>query len=158
MKKMLIISAWSLFAVGLIVSLAFAGKANANRKCVKINVNIQRNGTDVFIMEDDIPKLLTDHGVNPIDQPISSVNIPSIEKLVLAHPAVESCEVFMDINGNLSVQIKQRKAVARLINANGESYYFDDRGFTMPWSEAYTAPVMLVSGNFQESSETKPKR
>ncbi|HTL83095.1 MAG TPA: hypothetical protein VL651_15385 [Bacteroidia bacterium] len=151
MKKILIISAWSLFGIGLVVSLAFAGRTNASRKCEKIVVTIDRNGTDMFIVEEDIPKMLTDHGMNPVDQPISSINIPALEKLVLTHPAVESCEVFMDINGNVNVQLKQRSAMARVINSNGESYYFDDRGFLMPWSEEYTAPVILVNGNITET-------
>jgi cell division protein FtsQ len=55
------------------------------------------------------------------------------------------------VGGEMSIKIKQRRTIARIVNLLNESYYIDDRGMLMPWSEEYTSPVILANGNFADS-------
>jgi cell division protein FtsQ len=145
------ISLWVVFVAGLIVVMSFASRSHANRLCGKLNISIERSNSDLFIKEEDVSKLLTDHGKYPVGQEMSQIDISSLENLVLSHPAVESCEVFISVGGDMNINIKQRNAAARLINFGNESFYFDSRGMLMPWSEEFTAPVILVNGYFTEN-------
>ncbi|MBI3512342.1 MAG: hypothetical protein HY064_16900 [Bacteroidetes bacterium] len=151
MKKILIISLWSLLGIGLITAMTFAGKAHLHRVCPKVNIVIDRKCSDIFLDEDHVLKLLSDHHANPVGKQIADIDVPAIEKLMLNHPAVESGEVFMDVDGTLNIHLHQRKAVARILTSSGESYYFDDRGFLMPLSDECTAPVLLFNGNFNDT-------
>ncbi|MCX6311023.1 MAG: hypothetical protein NT084_05240 [Bacteroidetes bacterium] len=151
MKKILLISLWTLFAAGTIFVMSFANRAHANRLCTKLSITIDRENSDLFIKEENITKLLSDHGKMPIGQSLSKIDVAALENLVLSHPAVESCDVFVSVGGEMTIKLKQRRAISRMINLTNESYYFDNRGMLMPWSEEYTAPVILVSGYFTEN-------
>lgn len=131
--------------------MSFASKANANRLCTKLDISIERKNADLFIREEDLIKLLSDHGKMPIGQTISKIDVSALENLVLTHPAVECCEVFMSVGGEMSIKLKQRRVISRIINFGSESYYFDDRGKLMPWLDSYTAPVLFVNGYFTEN-------
>jgi cell division protein FtsQ len=151
MKKILIIGLWVIAATGLIVLMSFAVRSHEARTCGKLTITVERKSEDLFVKEDDIRKLLLDHGSMPEGLELSAVDVTALEKLLLTHPAVEACEVFVTIAGDVNVSITQRRPIARIINAAGESYYIDDRGLLMPWMDEYTAPVMVVNGNFTET-------
>lgn len=151
MKKILVISLWVILSAGLIALMSFAMHIHASRKCEKINISISRKNADLFLKEEYITELLSDKSKMPLGEAISSIDIPSLEHLLLTHPAVESGEVFISISGDVNIRLSQRRALVRLITATGESYYIDDRGFPMPCSEKYTAPVLLVNGNFSDT-------
>lgn len=151
MKKILFISLWVIFGAGLVFLMAFAGRAHDARLGTKPDIQIQRQSEDMFIKEDDVIRLLSDHGKLPTGQPLSSIHADELENLVLTHPAVESCDVFVSVGGEVSIKILQRKTIARLTNLSNESYYFDSHGKLMPWSDEYTSPVLFVNGYFGEN-------
>jgi cell division protein FtsQ len=151
MKKIIKISLWVIFSVGLIFVMSFAGRSHSQRICMKLNISIERQNDDLFIKEEDITKLLTDHGKMPAGQELSKINVNDLENLILSHPAVESCEVFITVGGDVTINMLQRKTIARLTNLSNESYYFDSHGKLMPWSEEYTSPVVFVNGYFTEN-------
>ncbi len=151
MKKIIMISLWVIFGAGLIFVMSFAGHSHAERICEKLSISIERQNDDLFIKEDDVTTLLMDHGKLPNGKSISLINVNELENLILSHPAVESCDVFMAVNGDVSISMMQRKTIARMTNLANESYYFDSHGKLMPWSEEYTSPVLFVNGYFIEN-------
>ncbi|HEU4716322.1 MAG TPA: hypothetical protein VFU15_00735 [Bacteroidia bacterium] len=148
MKKLIYIGLWIVAFAGAIVTMSFASRSHAARKCGKLYVDISPPGNHFFIRPEDIRELLSAHAMMPEGKSISDIDVNGIEKLLLTHPAVESCDAFISIDGNVTVKIRQRNPVMRFMNYNGESYYMDDKGKLMPWSEEYTAPLILVSGYF----------
>jgi cell division protein FtsQ len=151
MKKILMISLWVIFGVALILVMSFAGRSHAARIAPKPHISIEKQNDDLFIKEEDVIKLLSDHDKLPTGKELSSINVNDLESLILSHPAVESCDVFISIGGEVTINIKPRKTIARMTNLGSESYYFDNRGKLMPWSEQYTSAVLFVNGYFTES-------
>lgn len=150
-KRMLTIAAWALCGVGIIFLTGFAISRNQDRELQAVEVSIERSADHFFIQEQDIKTQLIRNGYGITGQNLGSVNVSAIEKLLLAHAAVQNCEASVTVDGKLKIDILQRRPIARIINMTGESYYFDDRGHLMPWSDIYTAPVVLVNGNFADS-------
>jgi cell division protein FtsQ len=149
------ISLWVIFSVGLIFVMSFASREHSKRLCSKPNIFIDRKDpSELFVKEEDVLQFLKDHNRMPEGKEISQIDIPALENLLLSHPSIESCEVFISVGGEMTIKIKQRRTVARIINLLNESYYIDDRGMLMPWSEQYTSPVILVNGNFADSYAT----
>lgn len=146
MKKILRIAFWSLLVIGLVVSMSFAQRQHSRMPCKKFSVTIVREGENFFVSEDDIKKLLRERGDSIVGEPVSKIDIPKIEQVVATHPAIESVETFMSVNGELSIIAVQRHPIVRIINSNGESYYIDDRGKLMPWMSEWTAKVPVVTG------------
>ncbi|CAN5759090.1 cell division protein FtsQ/DivIB [soil metagenome] len=151
MKKIIMISLWAVFAAGLIFVMSFAGHANALRLAPKPVIVIERQNADRFLEEEDVINLLNDHNKLPTGKELSTINVSELENLILSHPAVESCDAFMSVGGQVTINIIQRKTIARMTNVGNESYYFDSHGKLMPWSDEYTSPVLFVNGYFAEN-------
>ena len=78
------------------------------------------------------------------------MNVTEIEQVLNSHPAVANAEVSMSIDGVVKVEIKQRRPVIRVINADGDSYYIDDEGKLMPLSDKYTMKVLVANGDIRD--------
>lgn len=147
MKRKIILTAiWSVFAIGVFLLMGFAQRAHGKLACQKLNIEIKRSGNQLFVMDDDLRNLLKDHGYTVEGQPMSAVDVNKFEKLIATHPAIESVEVFSSVSGEVNIKAVQRRPVVRIINNKDETFYIDDKGKLMPWSEEYTAPVLLVNG------------
>lgn len=151
MKKILIISGWSLCGAAIIFLTGFALHQHDARTAEGIDIAIERKADQYFVSEEDIKTMLIRHGFGLNEQAIDAIDIPTIEQLVLADPGVENCQACITVEGKVLIKIVQRRPVARLTNLAGESYYLDDRGLLMPPSQSYTAPVMVVNGFFSDT-------
>lgn len=154
MKKILRISAWALCGVAIIFLTGFAIHQHNSRTAIGIDIAIEPFGDHEFISEQDLNTTLIRNGFSLDQQPISSVDIPVIEQLVLANPDVENCEACITVEGKVYLRVTQRRPIARFTNLAGESFYMDDKGKLMPWSSTYTAPVIFVSGVFVDNYTT----
>lgn len=113
-----------------------------------VSINMNQSKTPVyFIDEKDIKDLVKQY--NPTRK-IGDVKIPELEKKINENPFVDSANVYMNLNGNLNVDIKQRVPVFRL-SKNGKDFYVDEKGFEFPISRNFSYPCMLVMGDVQAS-------
>jgi len=158
MKKILVISAWSLCAIAIVFLTGFAVNRHNDRTASGLEITINPIGGHQFLPEENVKTMLIRNGFNLDHQAISSVDIPKIEQLVLAQTEVEGCEACITVEGKVYLKILQRRPIARITNVIGESYYMDDKGKLMPWSAQYTAPVILVNGDFVDTYEGMKNR
>lgn len=118
----------------------------------KVSVNlIQTKHPVYFIDEKDIREIVKKS--NP-EKRIGDINIPELEKKLNQLPAVDSANVYLNLNGNLHLDIKQRVPVFRL-NKNGNDFYVDGKGTEFPISKNYSFPCMLVTGDVDKSEYIK---
>lgn len=136
--------------IGLFVSLGFVEKKQDGLVCKNLIININEDDEIFFVQKGDIRYMLKNRGDAIINQPVQTINIPEIEKVINTHPSVSSAEVYMDVNGSLNIDIKQRKPLIRVINENNESYYIDTAGKLMLLSENYSAKVLVANGTINE--------
>lgn len=151
MKRIMVIAGWSLCGAAIVFLTGFAIHQHDNRTADGIDIAIERKADQYFVSEEDIKTMLIRHGFGMNDQAIESIDVPTIEQLVLADPGVENCEACITVEGKVLIRITQRRPIARLTNLSGESYYMDDRGMLMPTSASYTAPVIVVNGYFSDT-------
>ena len=113
-----------------------------------VSINMNQSKTPVyFIDEKDIKDLVKQY--NPTRK-IGDVKIPELEKKINEIPFVDSANVYMNLNGNLNVDIKQRIPIFRL-NKNGKDFYVDEKGVEFPISRNFSYPCMLVMGDVDAS-------
>lgn len=153
MKRILKISAWAFCAVAILVLTGFAIRRHNARIVTGVDVTIERKANHYFLSEEDIKTMLIQNGFSMKNQALSSIDIPVIEQLVLAKPDVENCEACITVEGKVYLRIVQRRPIARFTNSKGQSFYMDDKGKLMPWSESYTAPLILVNGDIADTYE-----
>ena len=132
--------------------LSFSLKRFNNKSMEKVSVNlIQTKHPVYFIDEKDIREIVKKS--NP-EKRIGDINIPELEKKLNQLPAVDSANVYLNLNGNLHLDIKQRVPAFRL-NKNGNDFYVDGKGTEFPISKNYSFPCMLVTGDVNKSEYIK---
>ena len=132
--------------------LSFSLKRFNNKSMEKVSVNLIKTKHPVyFIDEKDIKEIVKKS--NP-ERRIGDINIPELEKKLNNLPAVDSANVFLNLNGNLHLDIKQRVPAFRL-NKNGNDFYVDEKGTEFPISKNYSFPCMLVTGDVEKSEYIK---
>jgi cell division protein FtsQ len=151
MKKIINISLWLIFVLGTLIALGFVGKEQTNKKVTKLDVSVSSADENYFVTREDIRQMLIDKGDSIVNQPLSSINLPNLERLISNNPSVETAEVFASVNGEVRIRATQRRPIARIFAITGETYYMDQDGKLMPWSANYTANVVMVNGFVNES-------
>lgn len=128
--------------------LSFSLKRFNNAKMENVSINMSQGKTPVyFVDEKDIKELVKQF--NPTKK-IGDVKIPELEQKINEIPFVDSANVYMNLNGNLNVDIRQRVPIFRL-NKNGKDFYVDEKGVEFPISRNFSYPCMLVTGNVAAS-------
>lgn len=150
-KKIGIIVLWFLGISGLAVTLGFVNNREAFVKGRSITVNIDQNDENSFVDEDDVLKFLKDRHDTLVNQPMHEINVFELEKALNAHPSIANAEVAVNVNGDVTIDITQRKPLARVINLEGESFYLDNKATLMPLADHYTARVLVVNGVITET-------
>ncbi|GEN75512.1 hypothetical protein CHA01nite_12520 [Chryseobacterium hagamense] len=104
-----------------------------------------------FIDEKDIREIVKKE--NPSGK-VGDLDIPALEKKISNLPAVDSANVYLNLNGKLNLDIRQRVPVFRL-NKEGRDFYVDEKGVEFPISKTYSHPCMLVTGNVKRDEYEK---
>lgn len=124
--------------------LNFSLKRFNDKPLANVTVSLAQTPTPVyFIDEKDVRDMVKRS--NPSER-IGGLNIPFLEKKLNQMPAVDSANVYLNLNGNLKVDIKQRVPVFRL-NKDGRDFYVDKKGTEFPVSPDFSVVCMLVRGN-----------
>ncbi|EJL73784.1 cell division protein FtsQ/DivIB [Chryseobacterium populi] len=117
----------------------------------KISVKMNEKTPVYFIDEKDIKEIVKKE--NPSGK-VGELNIPALEKKINSLPAVDSANIYLNLNGKLNLDIKQRVPVFRL-NREGKDFYVDEKGVEFPISRTYSHPCMLVTGNVKPDEYKK---
>ncbi|MBB6371213.1 cell division protein FtsQ/DivIB [Chryseobacterium shigense] len=133
--------------------LSFSLKRFSGQKITdnKISVKMNEKTPVYFIDEKDIREIVKKE--NPSGK-VGNLNIPVLEKKINALPAVDSANVYLNLNGKLYLDIRQRVPVFRL-NKDGRDFYVDGKGIEFPISKTYSHPCMLVTGNVKPADYQK---
>lgn len=126
--------------------LNFSLKRFSEKKITEDMVNVQLNeaSTSVyFIDEKDIKKIV--EKANPSGR-VGGVDIPKLEKKIREIPAVDSANVYLNLNGRLNLDIKQRVPAFRLKRGD-KDFYVDEKGVEFPTYKNYSHKCRLVSGD-----------
>jgi len=132
--------------------LSFSLRRFNDKSMEKVSVNMVKTKSPVyFIDEKDIKEIVKKS--NPTKR-IGDINIPELEKKLNQLPAVDSANVYLNLNGNLNLDIKQRVPAFRL-NKNEKDFYVDEKGTEFPISKNYSFPCMLVTGDVKKEEYRK---
>lgn len=131
--------------LGVVVFLfAFSSAKNGNRNVAKTTIEFI-DEQKPFITHEAVSKLLILNQQQLTSVPKETLDLNALELALDANEMIEKAEVFLNVNGDFSAKIKQKRPIARVLNT--DSYYVDSKGDYMPLSSNYTARVPIVTGN-----------
>jgi cell division protein FtsQ len=137
-------------ALALFALLGFVGKNQSETRCHSVEIDIKNPNGHAFVSESEVMRLVMDAGDSLKGELIRNIPLDQIHSSVMSNGAVREASVYTTIDGRLRVEIQQKTPIARILNANGQSFYLDEQGFTMPLSDLYSADVPLFTGNLTE--------
>ena len=108
---------------------------------------------NLFISKSKVDKLLIQNNeyIGCVAKEV--LDLRALELNISSNEMIEKSEVYINIDGELVIDVKQRKPYARVIS--NSSYYIDSNGRKMPLSFDHSARVLLIYGLTNESKIDK---
>ncbi|GAB1855451.1 cell division protein FtsQ [Flavobacteriaceae bacterium MHTCC 0001] len=128
---------------------AFTLSKNNKREIATPNISFLGEEA-LFITHETVSKLLIQNHGSVKNVPKEILDLNTLENALNSNPMIKSAEVYVAVDGALSVEINQKRPVARV--STNASYYIDDEGKYMPLSSNYTARVPLVTGYVEKNN------
>jgi cell division protein FtsQ len=145
MKKTLSIIAVGFFALAVVVLAGYGFYQYRNRKVKKVVVHIHRNTITGFLEQKAITRLiLTKDSV--LGKQVKDIAAGRIEKQIAQNPFVDKVNVYLNLFGNLMVNVTERKPLLRIYNLKNQSCYVDADGTLFPLSATFVPRVLPVNG------------
>jgi cell division protein FtsQ len=140
----------ALFAgLGLLLLLVLASFVNGrheNNRCKRIIVNILDQDQFQFVKEPTILRIVNkDRDNDLVGRKIAQVDLHDIETRLLKNSFIKDAQAYFDMEGNMTVDVHQRRPILRAIDPLNQSYYIDDEGKRMPLNDQYTTYVPIAT-------------
>ena len=149
----------------LVVVIGFSGVKQSDRVVKDVVVNIDNQFENYFIDQSDVYELVHETGKSYLlNLDLGAVNLREIENKIEAHRFVDDADVYRDLDGRLTIDVRQNRPIARILNPSGKDKYIGSTGLILPESSHYTARVLLINKhprvkfsieNIQETEEGK---
>ena len=75
--------------------------------------------------------ILQHKGIYPIGKKMERISTKSLERELSKHPLIDEAECYKTPSGKVCVEVTQRIPILRIMSANGENYYLDNKGTVM---------------------------
>lgn len=134
----------------LVVILGFVGKEEEKVTCNDVRIIIHDSLDVQFVNSVMIRNIMMRGGIKLAGKPFSEVDMQEVEDRIKAIKYIKRAEVYQTIEGELVVEITQRKPVVRIIDRSGHGFYIDREGYIVPLSRNYCPYVMVVNGAIGE--------
>ena len=113
------------------------------QKCNKLEVHVDTEGDLFFINDEMVEKMIFSKEDSLLGKSFQDINIYLLEEFVNEHPNIKKAELYLTLDGTLSVDVKQREPLVRVFEGN-ESYYLDEEMDQFALSDHYSARVLQV--------------
>lgn len=137
--------------LGVILLMAFNSTKQLETNCGSVDITLDNN-QDVFFLETtDIESIINKNlPKETYDGEIRTVNLSEVESAIEQNPFVAKADMFIDMQGNMHVQVSQKQPIARIINKNGVNYYIEKTGKKFPVNNKFTSRVIVINGQIDE--------
>ena len=150
MKKVIIFLKSLILVVFFIVIIFFVNTKMSKQYISLQSINIQPSDVS-FINEEMILEYMLDNQIVFDSCEVKDYELKTLENLLDSHVNIKNAEVFMDLEGKLSIDIFQRVPLVRIITKD-KNYYLDDIANVMSISPFYTPRVLVVTGDVEEKN------
>ena len=143
MRKFLNIS-YFLLIVAVLSFLSWTSRVSLNGVvCENIEIQVNTEGDLFFVNAEMVGDMLLEKEDSVLGKTYEDINIYLLEEFLDAHPNVKKAELYLTIDGNLCVDVEQRKPLVRVFEEK-DSYYLDEEIMQFSLSEKYSARVLQV--------------
>lgn len=137
-----------LSVMALVVFLyAFSSSRNIAQPISDVKVNFVGE-SPLYLSSSTVDKLLIQNQESIECLSKEVLDLKELESKLSSHQMVQNAEAYLTVNGEVRLEIEQRKPVARVVSE--PSFYIDSYGKMMPLSDEHSARVLLVQGDLDK--------
>ncbi len=144
-KRELKIGAVLVVLFGLI---AFTERMKGEVTVRNIQVKIENLNENHFLEDQDILGRMQVDQNHLIGVSVNTLKFKAIEKKIKMDPYIQEAQIYHDLKGNVTVKVRLRRPIARVVRNDGPDAYIAEDGTVMPVSEKFTSRVILLSGAY----------
>lgn len=151
MKKILSIILTFLLSAGVIFLFVFANQKQNDVKCQSFEINIFYEGAPELITKSTIRREITKSGIRVKDQPVASIPVKKLQKLISSNPYVKKATISIGVNGIVKANIMQRNPLVRVVDKDYNQCMLDYDGVVMPVNPEFPVRLVVASGNISST-------
>ena len=144
-KKIFILLFLMLITVYLVIAVTTFNAKPEEQTCEGMELVINDSIDYGFITPKEVLRVLTKEKISPIGKKMGEINTRLLEDALKQHPLIGEVECYRIPNGKVGIEVTQRIPLLRIMATNGENYYLDDKGVTMPTANN-AANVAVATG------------
>ena len=154
LKKIFLFLFLILISVYLLIAVTVLNAKPSEQVCAGMELVINDSIDYGFITKREVLRILNTKKISPIDKKMDDINTRQLEDELRKHPLISNAECYRTSDNRIGIEITQRLPILRVMAANGENYYVDIKGQTMPVPES-AADVAIVTGHVTKAFATK---
>jgi cell division protein FtsQ len=144
---------WIISLGGLITLMSFIEIKKTEQICHQVKVILP--GNQFFIERAEIDEILNSKNGILVGRRLDGINIQNLENRLKANPFIEYAKVYLDMDGILHADVRQRVPILRVFNIAGQDFYIDQNGLKVPLSDHFTSKVLVANGAILEGFDGK---
>ena len=147
MVKRILLSIVLLLVIAyLVVAVTAFNRKPTSQVCQDVELVIKDTVYAGFITKKEVATLLEKKGISPIGKDLERVRTKTLERELAKHPLIDQVECYKTPSGKLCIEVTQRTPILRVMSANGENYYLDNKGTVMPPDAKCVVHLAVVDG------------
>ena len=154
LKKLFIFLFLILITVYLVIAVTVLNAKPNGQTCDGMELVIKDSIDYGFISKREVLRLLNGKKLSPIGKVLEDINTRELEDELRKHPLIGNAECYYTSSNKIGIEITQRLPILRIMAANGENYYIDDKAHSMPIPNS-AANVAIVTGYIDKAFATK---
>ena len=139
----------------LTVAITAFNRKPTDQTCRDMELVIKDTAYAGFITKEELKGILQHKGIYPIGKKMERISTKSLERELSKHPLIDEAECYKTPSGKVCVEVTQRIPILRVMSANGQNYYLDNKGTIMPPDAKCVAHRVIVTGNVEKSFAMK---
>lgn len=146
MKIVIKILLIALFMGYLVFAAAKLHSPAEERVCSALNISVKSNSTYNFVDSDYVQSILEKQKITVKGESLGRIDLQEIESCLEENPYIDSVECFHSDRGALCINVIPQKPILMVMAENGEQYYLDRKGATMP-IDNFNLELCVATGN-----------
>lgn len=149
MKRILNIVLTVLLSAGIVFLFVFANTKQNDVLCESFEINIHYNDAPELITKRTIRHQVTESGIRVKGQPVTSIPVMKLQKVLSRNPYVKRATISVAVNGIVTANILQRDPLVRVVDKDYNQCMLDHDGVVMPVNPEFPVRLVVANGNIE---------
>lgn len=146
MKKILNRVVWALLFALVLFLLVYANIERNNTHTSELKVMLQETDYPALTSAERIQTHILETMPSIIGQSVKNVELEKVENEIALNSHLSHVRAFLNINGDMNIKAKPRKAILRVFDQKGENLYVGKDKILMDNSLSHTHRLIVASG------------